>query len=158
MLSRRLRLARSCRTGRAEPEHNCFKMTGYSDRRLAMTLRQACTRSTIASLPRAAKRRRLLPLSTPHLLPSSARPAPSSLIPATRCYATEVAHGHFGMFEVDRSVERAMDEVDVAIVGGGPAGLSAAIRIKQLAAESGKEVRVIVLEKGGEVGAACPFT
>jgi electron-transferring-flavoprotein dehydrogenase len=42
---------------------------------------------------------------------------------------------------------------DVVIVGGGPAGLSAAIRLKQLAAEAGAEVSVCVLEKGSEIGA-----
>jgi electron-transferring-flavoprotein dehydrogenase len=42
---------------------------------------------------------------------------------------------------------------DVVIVGAGPAGLSAAIRLKQLAAESGSELSVCVLEKGSEVGA-----
>ena len=42
---------------------------------------------------------------------------------------------------------------DVVIVGAGPAGLAAAIRLKQLAAEAGAELSVCILEKGSEVGA-----
>lgn len=51
-----------------------------------------------------------------------------------------------------KTVERAEDDVDVCIVGAGPAGLSAAIRLKQLEKEKGREIRVVVLEKGPEVG------
>ncbi|KAF2644932.1 hypothetical protein P280DRAFT_183892 [Massarina eburnea CBS 473.64] len=49
--------------------------------------------------------------------------------------------------------DRESDEVDVCIVGGGPAGLSAAIKLKQLANQAGNEdFRVLVLEKAGELG------
>ncbi len=44
-------------------------------------------------------------------------------------------------------------EYDLVIVGAGPAGLGAAIRAKQVAAEKGQEISVCVLEKGSEVGA-----
>ncbi|GAA5850467.1 hypothetical protein JCM8547_001884 [Rhodosporidiobolus lusitaniae] len=50
-------------------------------------------------------------------------------------------------------IERVQDEADVCIVGGGPAGLSAAIQLMKLAQEKGEEIRVVVLEKGAEVGA-----
>lgn len=81
-----------------------------------------------------------------------------------RTYATDAAKypkitTHYTIHPRDKDsrwkdvpMERDVDEVDIVIIGGGPAGLGAAIRAKQLAAEQGKEIRVCVVEKAAEVG------
>src|ERR1700751_5456908 len=54
---------------------------------------------------------------------------------------------------MSEGVERESMEYDVVIVGAGPSGLAASIRLKQLAEAAGAEISVAVLEKGSEVGA-----
>ena len=49
-------------------------------------------------------------------------------------------------------MERVSDEVDVCIVGGGPAGMTAACRLMQLAQQHDKELRVCLVEKSAEIG------
>lgn len=50
-------------------------------------------------------------------------------------------------------MERESMEFDVVIIGGGPSGLSAAIKLKQLASEQSRDISVCLVEKGSEVGA-----
>ncbi|ROV95494.1 hypothetical protein VPNG_08896 [Cytospora leucostoma] len=82
--------------------------------------------------------------------------ATTSRIPQTRLFSVSARRC---MATPDDSfdpatIDRESDQVDVCIVGGGPAGLAAAIRLKQLANEAGNEdFRVLLLEKAGELGA-----
>ena len=57
------------------------------------------------------------------------------------------------MTEQDALGDRESMDVDVVIVGAGPAGLAAAIRLKQIANDKGEDLSIVVLEKGSEVGA-----
>ncbi|GLS13108.1 electron transfer flavoprotein-ubiquinone oxidoreductase [Hydrogenophaga electricum] len=66
------------------------------------------------------------------------------MLPKTRANASEMLETY--------SPREAMD-YDIVIVGAGPAGLAAAIRLKQLAAAAGSEVSIVVLEKGSQPGA-----
>jgi len=78
-------------------------------------------------------------------------PLPIAILHDGRVFARPSAVEIVAALGLDPSERR--PRFDVAIVGSGPAGLAAAIRLKQLAAEAGREISVCVLEKGSEVGA-----
>ncbi|KAF7192059.1 putative electron transfer flavoprotein-ubiquinone oxidoreductase, mitochondrial [Pseudocercospora fuligena] len=118
----------------------------------------------------AARQRLIQPPSIPKIAP---RPTTITSIAARRCVSkgyrpaivtagqrrtiTNTARRRLASVDDDYTnplnAERESDEVDICIVGGGPAGLSAAIRLKQLANDAGNEdFRVLLLEKAGDIG------
>ncbi|MCJ1342361.1 hypothetical protein MMC31_000543 [Peltigera leucophlebia] len=101
---------------------------------------------------------RTLPKASPYLPPPRRRCLSQN--PAYSLLNRERAFSNTAwarLSQVDEEIpqqDREVDAVDVCIVGGGPAGLSAAIRLKQLANQAGNEnFRVLLLEKAGEIGA-----
>ncbi|PTB77791.1 hypothetical protein M440DRAFT_1400733 [Trichoderma longibrachiatum ATCC 18648] len=116
-----------------------------------------CALRTTRAIPRCRPARFLGPVAATRRAPFMMRPSigmPQAA--AARPFSTAM---RLRMAAEDESfdpatIERESDQVDVCIIGAGPAGLSAAIRLKQLANEAGNEdFRVLVLEKAGEVGA-----
>lgn len=119
-----------------------YPRAGPSCSRLATALPQS---RRISSLQRPRR------TAAASCLASPSRPLSSS---APRQLATPVDDAEMEEKFDLATVERVSDDVDVCIVGGGPSGLCAAIRLRQLALEAGKDdFRVVVVEKGGEVGA-----
>jgi len=122
-------------------------------RQLSQSLKSTSTSSLIKYLSTAAGNGSILRASrvgssSTSLSTRSLHTTPSIFQASEAEPSSEAAEEAFDL----NTVERVTDEADVIIVGAGPAGLSAAIKIKQLAEEKGEEVRVVVLEKGGEVG------
>ncbi|KAK3619116.1 hypothetical protein LTR56_024228 [Elasticomyces elasticus] len=128
-----------------------------------MSLASSALRRNALRLPRT------LESSTPRWLPSTTPPSPTiashcltrgyrpaSLTAGQRRSLTTTPRRKLAevndAFDIN-SIERESDSVDVCIIGGGPAGLSAAIKLKQLANAAGNEdFRVLLLEKAGELG------
>ncbi|GAA5983062.1 hypothetical protein JCM10908_000141, partial [Rhodotorula pacifica] len=130
-------------TTAAKVARSCTPRAGPSSARL--------TPAASATAPTAAATRFTSSVPRLHRTPRYARVTGSAPFSTTSRRAQ--AEPLNQEIELPADVERVQDECDVCIVGGGPAGLSAAIQLMKMAKEKGEEIRVVVLEKGAEVGA-----
>lgn len=118
----------------------------------AATTTSACIASTSSTSSPLSLYRRASPIASTSRAVFPRRSITSSARRNLATHTDDPPSTEEDAFDLSK-VERVSDQVDVCIVGGGPAGLSAAIRLMQLAKEQGnEEFRVVVLEKGGEVG------
>lgn len=112
-----------------------------------------CTRRCFASVPTSSSSSSSRPTLQPRV--KLLQPLCSRFLAGQRRSLSTAQKRRFATVQdtLISSQERESDQVDVCIVGGGPAGLSAAIRLKQLANDRGdEEFRVLLLEKAGELG------
>ncbi|RPA85391.1 electron transfer flavo protein-ubiquinone oxidoreductase [Ascobolus immersus RN42] len=119
--------------------------------RAATTTAPTLLRAATPALLRTVRPNRVLPPLARSSRPLTTLRSPLTTSTARRLFSTTSPRRSDD--ENPLNAERESDQVDVVIVGGGPSGLSAAIRFKQLANEAGNEdLRVVLLEKAGDMG------
>lgn len=133
-------------------------LSGLANTWLRASNLSAVRASSRSAAPLQQKHHRASLASSPFQRLSSFNLASSSHVSPTthsafRAFSTTTLRRAEEAEEDPLTSERFVDEADVVIVGAGPAGLSAAIKLRQLAEKEGKELRVFVVEKAGEIGA-----